>query len=86
MEASERIDTIIVSSYLKGEKWQITLLFNPGNMISDFFLSFGVLRQPRTALLVHTGKSLAINSFDNNNFPHTEVDVRESGGDFESDW
>lgn len=33
-------DMIIVSSYLKGEKWQITLLFNPGNMISpDSFLS-----------------------------------------------
>jgi hypothetical protein len=31
---------IIVSSYLKGEKWQITLLFNPGNMISDFFSLF----------------------------------------------
>lgn len=54
----EKIDMIIVSSYLRGEKWQITLLFNPGNMILDFYslLSFAC-RFFRNLVHTHTQSS-----------------------------
>lgn len=66
---------IIVSSYLKGEKWQITLLFNPGNMISQ--ISFSLVSSadsfaiPAASQRTHTRESLPMNSSTTTNFQHS---------------